>query len=381
MMGIGGFHTIAGPVRTGARAVLHSARGAPVRVRVALARRGRGPLLACLPSRGPEQSSLLRIYNLATALGGLGWGAVVIPPTLPFEQRQAVLAQLEPDIVLMQGARHPLNRPAFYPGHRIVYDMDDADFHLPHLAGPVAEAMPEVDAVIAGSAYVADWCVAAGARAAHVVWTGTPVSPRPRRPQAGRPPIVAWAQTRPASYVREAAMVRSVMARVASRRPGVTLRLYDRHATDDPAFAESFRCPGLTVEWCRTSRYRDYLASFDDVAVGLAPLCPESPFSRGKSFGKVLAYLDRNVPVVGSDACEHGRFFTADTGVITNDPEAWADGVVALLGTASMREAMAEQAFAAFVARLSTTAAAARVDAVLSGLCAGAPHDAPRLAS
>jgi len=39
----------------------------------------------------------------------------------------------------------------------------------------------------------------AGAGRVDVVWTGTPVSERPRPPQAGRPPVVAWAQTRPST--------------------------------------------------------------------------------------------------------------------------------------------------------------------------------------
>ena len=64
--------------------------------------------------------------------------------------------------------------------------------------------MPRVAGVIAGSRYIADWCLAEGAPRADVLWTGAEVSPGHRPPQAERPPLVAWAQTRPMDYGAEA---------------------------------------------------------------------------------------------------------------------------------------------------------------------------------
>ena len=177
--------------------------------------------------------------------------------------------------------------------------------------------------------------------------------------------MIAWGQTRPMTYKREAVFVADVMRRLAKRHPGVTLRLYDRRPEDDPGFADTFQAPGLQVEWCKTSSISDYLASFDDVAIGLAPLATEAPFSRGKSFGKVLAYLDRAVPVVGSDACEHGRFFTPKTGVLSNDATHWVDALDRLLRDAAARQSMANAAFKAFQDRLSVAAAASGTDKVL----------------
>ena len=125
--------------------------------------------------------------------------------------------------------------------------------------------------------------------------------------------------------------------------------------------------------WRETARYRDYLASFDDVAVGLAPLCPETPFSRGKSFGKVLAYLDRGVPVVGSDACEHGAFFTRETGVITNDVEEWAVAIAQLLADTAERQVILGMAYGAFQRQLATAAAARSLHGVLATFLAMTP--------
>lgn len=349
-----------------ARPAVRLIREAPVRGALTF-QRGAGPLAVFLPAYGPEGAALLRIHAVARALRSFGWRTVVMPWRLTLAQRRRILAGVRPDILVMQGARHALNRPGLYPGWPIVYDMDDADFHLPHLAEPVSAAMSGVAGVIAGSAYVADWCRAAGVARADVVWTGTAISPGPRVAQADRPGIVAWAQSAPASYMAEASFVREVMARLSRRRPGVRLRLYGRTDRDDPAFLEGFRTAGIKAEWRKKARYRDYLASFDDVAVGLAPLCPAAPFVRGKSFGKVLGYMDRHVPVMASDVCEHGAFFDEKTGVISNDPDVWVNALDRLLGDAAARQTMAEAAFARFRQRLSIGEAARRVDGILRG--------------
>ena len=347
------------------RPAVRAAREVPVWARAAASPRGRGPVAVLLPAYGREASALLRIYNLATPLRAAGWRVHVLPWRLTLAQRRRVIAALSPDVVLMQGVRHELNRPALYPGQRIVLDIDDADFHLDHLEAPLRAAMPRVAAVIAGSGYVARWCRGAGAGEVQVVWTGTPVSAAPRPPHATRPPIVAWAQSRPETYRREAAEVCALMARVAAAVPGVRLRLYDRQPGQGEALLAPFRAAGITVEWLGSMPYDRYLASFDDVAVGWSPIATDSPFSRGKSFGKVLAYLDRHVPVVASDAAEHGAFFTAATGVISNDRNVWVGESVALLGDPDRRAAMAAAAFTAFRTRLSVEAAAARVAEIL----------------
>lgn len=360
---------IAGAIAATFRPPLRGVREGLARADLARRSVGQGPLVVFLPAGPAEGAALLRIYNMAHALRPLGWRTAILPWKLTFSQRRRYLAAADPNVIVMQGARHALNRPALYPDWPVVYDMDDADFHLPHLKRPVTEAMGQVAGVSAGSRYIADWCLGQGAPRADVVWTGAPVSYQPRPPQGARPPVVAWAQTRPMTYRREAALVAQVMGQVAKARPGVILRLYDRRAGDDPGFTQMFRAPGLNVEWCASQPYTAFLASLDDVAVGLAPLCPETPFSRGKSFGKVLAYLDRQVPVVASDACEHPGFFTLETGVVSNDVTDWVKETLTLLRSAHLRQTIADAAFAAFASRLSVEAAAVQMASVFdSGL-------------
>ena len=331
------------------------------------------PRVVFLPSKGREGSALLRQWAIAPALGAFGWSAFVMPPRLGLAQRHRLLSAIAPDVVVMQGSRHPLNDPSLYPGRTILYDMDDADFRIPHLAQKVQAAMSGIEGVIAGSRHVARWCLAHGAPSAEVVWTGTPVSRGSRPPQAGRGPIMAWAQTRPDTYIRERAMVLRLVEVLAPRHPDLRLRLYDRRSWQDDSLLAPFRAAGISVEWTKKARYSDYIKSFDDVVLGLSPIATETPFSRGKSFGKVLAYLDRKVPVIASDAADHALFFTPDTGVITNDPALWVSEADRLLRDHSARQAMVDAAHVAFRARLSIEAAAGQLSVCLDAARAGAP--------
>jgi hypothetical protein len=335
-----------------------------------LRRRAPAPHVAFLPSKGREMSSLLRVHLLAPVLRRLGWRVLVLPPTLSLDQRRRLLTRFAPDVIVMQGSRHVLNRPAHYPGVPIAYDMDDADFHLPHLAAHVEQAMGEVDLVLAGSRYVADWCRARGAPA-RVVWTGTPPSRTAPRPQFQRPPVIAWAQSAPVDYVDERAFVADVMRRVAARRPETRLTLYGRKPKDDAAILAPFEAAGVAVEWLPMMSYARFLRTLDNVAIGLSPICPDNPFSRGKSFGKVLAYLDRRVPVIASDEADHALFFTGSSAVLSNDPAVWAEAIDRLLDDDAARQSMADAAFGAFATRLSTEAAAREVDSALRDLLAG----------
>ena len=112
--------------------------------------------------------------------------------------------------------------------------------------------------------------------------------------------------------------------------------------------------------------YPAYLASFDDVAIGLAPLCEAAPFARGKSFGKVLAYLDRKVPVLGSAAGEHPAFFTPATGVISNDEADWVRACGRLLADPARRQRQADAAFEAFRQHLGVSVAGQKLADILA---------------
>ena len=329
--------------------------------------RGRGPLAVFLPSAGRTGAALLRIYNIVDRCHAHGWRAFAISPKLSLAARSRLIAAARPDVLVMQGARHPLNRPWLYPDQPILFDMDDADFHLPHLEAPLRRAMPHVAAVVAGSEYIARWSRVMGAAQTHTLLTGMPVSSGPRVPQTQRAPIVAWAQTRPMTYHREAAFVLKVMAGLVRRCPDVRLRLYDRLPEDDLAFLTPFKAAGITVDWRPRLPFARYLTSFDDVALGLAPLSLTTPFSRGKSVGKVLAYMDRHVPIIASEAGEHRRVIQPGAGILSNDPDVWIAEAAALLADPGRRQTMAERAFERFQSTLSDDAVARRMVRIFNG--------------
>lgn len=322
------------------------------------------PRLLALPSSGPHQSSLLRVYRIADRLEAKGWRAVVAPARLDAAARRRVLAAFAPDLVLLQKSRHPLNDPVRLAGRRFVYDLDDADFADPALAPRIEASCRAAAAVVAGSAYVADWCRRFNEDVT-VVWTGTPVSDGARPAHRDRAPVVAWAQSDPTRYRAEFAFLLDALGRARARRSALRLRLYGWRPDSDPAMLQALRDRGITVETTPPLPYDAFLRALREVAVGLSPICVQSAFSRGKSFGKVLGYLDARVPVIASDAGDHARFFDAASGVVGDDPEVWAAAIDRLLDDPDAREAMADRAFADFTRRLSIDAAADGVDAVL----------------
>lgn len=334
-----------------------------------IGRRG-GPRIAFLPTYHGIMSSLLRVERIAPELERLGWRSLVVPPHLVLSQRRRVLDLYRPDIVFMQKSRHELNDPALLLHRPFVYDIDDADFLDPRLTDRMRRTCEEAAAVICGSRYVRDWC-ARWSDNAHVVWTpaaavcGTPVS------HERRAPIVTWAQREPLRYAREFAFVADVMTDVATSGP-VTLRLYGCDEADRRKVPEFCRleAAGVTIELLPTMVYDDFVRSLRECAIGLSPLVIENAFSKGKSFGKILGYLDAGVPVVASAEADHEVFFADGAGIVSNDRDVWVRGIVELLASPPRREEMARRARAMFEKELAPSVAARKIDAILRPLLA-----------
>lgn len=344
----------------------HAAREIALWPQVARARLGRpeAGTVMVLPSDIRKMSSLLRAYNIADGLRTRGWHAIVVPKQLGQGARRRLLRAVRPDLLLVQMSRHPLNDPDLFEGVPYVYDLDDADFLDPKLTDRIARTCRGARAVIAGSRFIADWCGQSCDRV-EVVWTGTPVAPGPRPLHADRAPIVTWAQSSPVRYPLEFDFVTRVVAAAAATRPGLRLRLYGWGPDSGSPHPDRLRAAGVQVETRPPMSYDAFLASLREVAVGLSPICTEDAFSRGKSFGKILGYLDAKVPVIASDEADHAAFFCPETGVIDNDPDVWVRAIGDLLDDPARRQAMADAAFADFETRLSTQAAVTAVDRIL----------------
>jgi glycosyltransferase involved in cell wall biosynthesis len=137
--------------------------------------------------------------------------------------------------------------------------------------------------------------------------------------------------------------------------------------------AQSYLSPikdaGIEVKTFSYMDYESFLESLSEVAVGLHPVCLESPFSSGKSFGKILAYLSADVPVITSYAVDHQEFFDhGRNGVLAGARKEWIDCATTLLDNPQLRQSITDEAHKDLLAKLSTPAAARQIDLVLREL-------------
>lgn len=340
--------------------------------RIARADPKKRPRVLFFPSGAREGASLLRAYNISEALCDLGWLAAAVPGTVNLSGRERIIRRFGPDLLVFQQCRHPLNDGDLSFGIPYVVDTDDADFHLniPGLLERLQRSVRGARGVIAGSRYIRDYHERFNSNVA-VIWTGTPPSAHPwpsHVERTGSSPIVAWAQTRPLDYAKELEFVVQVDSRLRDAGSRHRLRLYG--VDSDAERTELSRRFGLDcpLELLPTLSYDRFLGSLRQVSLGLCPLIAESPFSRGKSFGKILAYVTSGVPVIASDAADHALFFDAGAGVVSNDAGMWERAAHALLADPDKRDCMAERAEALLRDRLSLDAAAALTDRFLRNL-------------
>lgn len=308
---------------------------------------------------GRYGSNLLRGMQVAEELRGIGWRAVIVPGNLRLDQRSRVLRSLAPDVLIIKGSRHALNRRELFDGYPYVVDLDDADFYDPAHTEVLADLARGSSGFIAGSRFIKDWATQF-CDDAEIIWTGTRPSVSNHTSHIEREPILTWAQLEPVAYGFERAFVTEVLDRVLEHLPRLRLRLYGRKPGEDVSALTGLLRPEIDLEWRPLMPYDDFLRSLRETAIGLSPVIIENDFSRGKSFGKVLGYLDAKVPVICSDEVDHGLFFRPETGIVSNDPNVWADGIVSLLSDPVRRQVMADAAYEDFLRQLSNRAAVSR---------------------
>ena len=123
---------------------------------------------------------------------------------------------------------------------------------------------------------------------------------------------------------------------------------------------------GVNVIVRRRLNYDEFVQSLGNVTIGLQPICISHPFSRGKSFGKVLAYLAAGVPVIASREVDHELFFrNAENGLLASSESEWVAACKRLLEDRDEREKLARNAHEDLCARLTTRSATERIASVL----------------
>lgn len=332
------------------------------------------PRAILFPSRDNSGGSgYLRARGVGLALRQRGWRTVIPSSSLSLRQRRRIIAWERPDVIVLQQARHPLNRPSFYPGVPCVFDLDDADILDPSCVDAVIECLCQSRCAVAGSRYVADLMRPHNPDVS-VIWTCIDREPEEREPAwYERPAVVAWASLNPVAFPLEADLIQRSMIDLAKLR-SFTFRLYgvsagrgERNAEWVARYVAPIRDAGANIELIPVLGYRDFLRSLESVAVGLQPVCPENDHSRGRSFGKILAYLSSGVAVIGSDAVDHPLFFRSGQNgfLAANDPKAWTDACVRLLEDSECRNRLAIAGRTDLGRRLVASRAAELVEPVL----------------
>jgi len=318
------------------------------------------PRIIFFPSSTREGASLLRAYLISEYLSTHGWNSITVPAQLELKQRERVVKLFDPDLIFFQQCRHSYNDSLFSFGRKFVLDIDDADFLDPNLQDKLARTCTEASGVIAGSRFVRDWCVDHNPNTT-VIWTSTPETSGVRPDHAQRGPVIAWAQSSPIGYHQELEYVRDFCSRMRKASNKFTLRLYGVSSDEERNYLRAYFGKEQGLELFPLLIYDRFVRSLYDVSVGLSPIVYASGFSRGKSFGKILCYLDAKVPVIASDEADHRLFFSDESAIISNDSNKWVEGAAKLLDSPRTRNLMADKAFQLFRARLTTPVAASKV--------------------
>jgi hypothetical protein len=309
-------------------------------------------------------ASGLRGYSLAQELRHFGWRTILLPKQIELSQRQRLVRLEHPHVVVLQKSRHPLNRPKYFPGSTCVFDIDDADFVNPNFHDSVIECIRESAGVIAGSHFVAEYARQFNSRV-WVVWTGSRPTNRPPARKLN-PPVVAWAISDVDLYPNEFAFVLSALNSVKTNNWQFWLfGVADAEKLQNRL--TSFARRGIPCRMFPFMPYQDFLRTLDMVSIGLAPLVPsKSEFSQGKSFGKVLGYLNSRAAIVASDSADHPKFFKDSlNGFLASNPHEFAERIERLLSDENLRKLITERAYHDYVAQLSISAVAKRMDSLL----------------
>lgn len=321
----------------------------------------------CVGDGDGGMSSGLRGYSLARQLRKLGWRTIVIPKQLELSQRQRIFRLEKPHIIILQKSRHPLNRPRFYKDSICVFDIDDAEFLDENAREGAVECLRQSDHIVAGSRFVSDYARQHNP-IVDIVWTSSTPRILPKRTKLD-PPVVTWAVSSASGYAEELSLVISALNVVKSRNWQFWL-FGAKDLQEGRLMVKPIEEKGIL---CRVFPFMDYeafLRMLEDTSIGLAPLVPSvSKFSAGKSFGKVLGYLNCDVAIVASDSADHPLFFNHGiNGFLASDATQFAESIDLLLSNPALRQRITACARHDYMERLSTEAAARKMDSILRPL-------------
>ncbi len=329
-------------------------------------------VIFCPSASGRGSASDLRAWSLMRPLARHGWRAFCIHPKLSLRDRLKIISTIKPRFLILQQTRHDLNDPSLY-NVQCILDVDDADIHDPKHRERITSVAEKCAGIIAGSRYLADQfrsynsCI-------EVVWTGTYLRPISSvKPNIARGRSIAWATSDPLGYPIEFAFFLDIIASLAINRSDFMFSIFGVKNDQADAVHELIK----TKVPCHVAytlhapmAYKKLVRTLGEYSVGVQPVLFENEFSRGKSFGKILAYLVSGVTVIASDEVDHGLFFRhRENGLLVqNQVSEWVAEIDFLLSNPAERMRMSSEASRDLEAHLTDVVAAQKVAKFLDQL-------------
>ena len=331
-------------------------------------------ILFALADNYPGGSGYLRGVLVAEHMAAhMGWTTRVLDvheasDPLRFE---AACKEFEPDVIVLQRAFEPHQHPERLRPALVIVDLDDALFQRSDMMGRMESAVAAAHAFVAGNRFIGEWAKRFNGNV-HVVNTCGPLrAQRSNQRPRDRQKIVAWPHSAPFDYPEELELVGQILVELR-KRGDFEFRLYGSNfsygdaLTRKEPWLQSMRRDGIGISLMPSMPYAQYVASLEDVAVGMQPIV--SQWSKGKSFGKVLACMSSEAAVVCSDAVDHDLVFNGSNGMLARSVSDWVEAIGRYLESPMERERAADLAYQDYCERLTTPVAAKALDQLIAGL-------------
>ena len=283
----------------------------------------------------------------------------------------AACREFEPDVVVLQRAfaahQHPDRlRPAM-----VVIDLDDALFLRSDMMAPMEASVASADAFVAGNRFIGEWAKRFNDHV-HVINTCGPMpTQRASRRPRDRKNIIAWPHSAPFDYPEELELVGQILVELRNQCDfdfwlyGSNFSYGDGLSRKEP-WLRQMRAQGIDISLVESMPYAEYVASLEDVAVGMQPIVSE--WSHGKSFGKLLACMSSEAAVVCSDAADHALMFNGSNGMLACSVSEWVAAIRRYLESPAERERATDLAYRDYCQRLTTPVAARALDNIIATL-------------